>query len=318
MRKLKTLWFLPLAGLITAGCGDAAHEEKAASQVAAKVNSGEISVHQVNYLLQRIPGLKQEQLDRAKKQVLENLIDQELAVQEAVKAKLERDPKILESLEAARRTVLARAYLEQQFGNSGEPSPEDVKRYWTDHPELFSGRKIYRLEELGFPDSPEVAADVERLLAKTSSTTTIAAALKAKGIEVKRGVMVKPAEQIALELLPRLARQKEGEPHFYETEGRAAIITVLATKSDPLTEAQAMPIAEQFLINRQRTDQAREAIKRLRDKARIEYVGEFAKSRPQAQNGALVPGLEAKRETIPDALETEATTTMSKGIAGLK
>ena len=45
-----------VAALLLAGCGD--KKDKAASQTAAKVNKEEITVHQINFVLQQQRGLK--------------------------------------------------------------------------------------------------------------------------------------------------------------------------------------------------------------------------------------------------------------------
>ena len=69
-----------VAGLL-AGCGD--KKDKASSQTAAKVNKEEITVHQINQLLAQQRGLAPAQAASASAQVLERLIDQELALQKA-------------------------------------------------------------------------------------------------------------------------------------------------------------------------------------------------------------------------------------------
>ncbi|MDP0972048.1 SurA N-terminal domain-containing protein, partial [Klebsiella pneumoniae] len=74
-----------------------------ASQTAAKVNKEEITVHQINFVLQRQQGLKPEQAEEAGRQVLERLVDQELAVQKAQELKLDRDPRVVQQVEAAKR-----------------------------------------------------------------------------------------------------------------------------------------------------------------------------------------------------------------------
>src|SRR5687768_11230398 len=99
------------AVLVLAACGD--KKDKPATQTAARVNKEEVTVHQINYLLQQQRGLRPEQADAASKQMLERLIDQELALQKANDLKLDRDPQVVQQLEAARRDIVSRAYFEK-------------------------------------------------------------------------------------------------------------------------------------------------------------------------------------------------------------
>ena len=85
---------------LLAACGGGDGDKKPATQVAAKVNSGEISVHQVNQVLQRQPGLKPEQVQAVSRRVLDGLVDQELAIQQATEQKLDRDPRVVSAIEA--------------------------------------------------------------------------------------------------------------------------------------------------------------------------------------------------------------------------
>ena len=108
---------LTAALVLLTGCGD--KKEKSASQTAVKVNKSEITVHQINFVLQQQRGLKPEQTDAASKQILERLIDQELALQKADDLKVDRDPRVVQQLEAAKRDIIARAYLDKV----GEAAP---------------------------------------------------------------------------------------------------------------------------------------------------------------------------------------------------
>ncbi|MCC6852055.1 MAG: EpsD family peptidyl-prolyl cis-trans isomerase, partial [Rubrivivax sp.] len=102
-----------------AGCGS--KKDKAASQTAAKVDKQEITVHQINYVLQQQRGLRPEQADAASRQILERLIDQQLALEKADGLKLDRDPRVVQQLEAARRDILARAYAEKVGEGAAKP-----------------------------------------------------------------------------------------------------------------------------------------------------------------------------------------------------
>src|SRR5687768_423516 len=99
---------LAAGGALLVGCGD--KKDKTASQTAAKVNKDEVTVHQINFVLQQQRNLRPEQADAASRQILERLIDQQLALQKGDDLKVDRDPRVVQQLEAARREILARAY----------------------------------------------------------------------------------------------------------------------------------------------------------------------------------------------------------------
>ncbi|MCS6787312.1 MAG: SurA N-terminal domain-containing protein, partial [Thiobacillaceae bacterium] len=101
---------LALALTLT-GCGEKAGEEAKVTQVVAKVGKDEITVHQLNFELGRLAGnlpanLTPEQRKQTANQVLRGLVDQQLLMQKAIEDKLDRDPKVVQTLESARRQVL--------------------------------------------------------------------------------------------------------------------------------------------------------------------------------------------------------------------
>jgi EpsD family peptidyl-prolyl cis-trans isomerase len=126
--------------LLTA-CGKKDDKDKPASQTAAKVNKEEITVHQINFVLQQQRGLVPEQAASASKQILERLIDQELALQKAEDQKIDRDPRVVQQIEAARRDIISRAYLEKIASGAPKASPAEIKAYYDAHPALFKERR---------------------------------------------------------------------------------------------------------------------------------------------------------------------------------
>ena len=151
------------AALFMTGCGDKKEKDKPASQTAAKVNKEEITVHQINYVLQQQRGLAPEQAASASKQVLERLVDQELAVQKAQEQKLDRDPRVVQQIEASRREIVARAYVDKIAAGAPKPSPAEIKAYYDAHPALFKERKVYNLQELAIQAKPEQRRRVSQL-----------------------------------------------------------------------------------------------------------------------------------------------------------
>lgn len=272
-----------LLALALSACGNGGKDGKPASQVAAKVNSGEISVHQVNFLLQRTPGLTPEKAPEAKRQILDSLVDQELAVQQAVETKLDRDPTVMQTLEAARREILARAFLDHAVAGKNQPTPEEVAAYYRGHPELFTERKIYRLQEIGFPADPGTIATVRAQVAQARNGEALLAGLRDKGIQVAGTVMVKPAENISLDILPQLSRMKEGQSAIFENGGKASLVTLIGATTAPMDEETARPVIQQFLVRQQTDALVKETLHDLRSKAKIEYVGEFGKEAEAAR-----------------------------------
>lgn len=289
-----------------AGCGKN-EAKKVATQVAAKVNSEEITVHQINSVLARNPTLPPEQAARAKRQVVDRLIDQQLAVQKAMEKKLDRSPEVVQALEAAKSEILARAYLRQVGTAQAKPTPEEIKKYYDEHPELFAKRRLYVLEEITFAQNEKVAEALRAQLPKLRGMREIAEWLKAQEVQftVNRGA--RAAEQIPLELLPKVSAFKDGEIQVLEANERHIVLRIAATKPAPVDETKAAPAIQQYLFNRRSSEVIAEEMKRLKTAAKIEYVGEFAGEAPAAK---------AAPEPVNEAPQTGVN--VEKGVRGLR
>ena len=55
----------------------------------------------------------------------------------------------------------------------------------------------------------------------------------------------------------------------------AAVVQLISAAEAPLAEKQAAPVIERFLAGRKRLELAAAEARRLRERARIEYVGDF-------------------------------------------
>jgi EpsD family peptidyl-prolyl cis-trans isomerase len=281
------LTLLALSVALVACGGD---KSKTATQAAARVNSGEITVHQINQVLEQQRGLQADQAEQAGRLALERLIDQELALQKAKDLKLDRDPRVVAAIEAAKREIIARAYADKVGDSVGRPSPSEVQAYYAEQPGLFSNRRVYTLLEMNVPLPAARIAELQPRVQATRSTAELAELLKAQGFTLDPT----QARQIAAETLPlplvgQLNAVAEGHSLVIAAPEGLKVIHVQAAKSMPVTLDQARGPIEQFLLNDRRRNTIEADIKSLRSAAKIEYLGAFAAPAASAANTAATP-----------------------------
>ncbi len=297
-----------MTAIALSACGEG--KSSGASQTAAKVNKEEITVHQINFTLQRLPGLKPEQAEAAGRQALERLIDQELAVQQAHELKLDRSPRVLQQLEAAKREIIARAYAEHVGDSVAKPSPEEISDYYNKNPALFKDRRIFGLQELMVEVKPEQMAEVRARLQTVKGAAEFAAYLKSSGLRFTGNQAVRSAEQLPLNSLEAISRMKDGDSTVLQTSTGLTVLFLLNSRSQPVDEVAAQPAIETFLSNQRKAELVGKAMKTLRESAKIEYVGKFAEALPAAK------GAPTAQPVAPAASGLDAAT-ISKGM-GIK
>ena len=325
MQGLKKLYLPLLIAALAVGCGDkkdeAATEDKKATQVAAKVGDTELTVHQVNYALQRIPNLDKDQTKAASLQVVRNLVDQEVIAQKALADKLDRDPMVVQALDASRRQILAEAYMTRKLGTSVEPSDTEVTDYFNKHPELFSQRKIYRLQEISIKAPKDKQEVIRAQLAASKTLNDFAEWLKAEKYEVKAAQGVKPAEQLPLEMLPKLAAMPNGQAMIVNAPEGMTVVVLVGSQAQPVTLEQVKPAIAGLLKNQARQKAAKAELDALKAAAKIEYMGEFVdagKEPAAAAPAESAPATPAGDAPAADAAPSADAEAISKGVSGLK
>lgn len=276
--------------LMVSGCGDKMDaKDKAKTQVAAKVNKDEITVHQLNYELSKLGNLNPEQAKMAANPVLVSLVDQQLLVQLALADKLDRDPLVMQSLEAARRKILAQALIQKMTANQAAPSDAELTDYYNKHPALFAERRIYRLQEINVPVTPANVEQVKAQLQQTNNLGAFIEWLKSQNIAARAGQSTKTAEQLPLEMLPRLHQMKDGQAMTFAGPGTFNVVVVAGSQTQPLTMEQAKPMIQRYLDNAKKRELAAAELKRLKAAAKIEYLGQFVDAGKQPA-AAVEPG----------------------------
>jgi len=290
---------------LLAACGD--KKEKGASQTAAKVNKAEVTVHQINFVLQQQRNIRPEQADAASKQILERLIDQELALQKADDLKLDRDPRVVQQLEAAKREIIARAYLEKVGEGEPKPTAEEIKKYYDENPALFKERRVYSIQEIGIEAKPDQVATLRQKLAAAKNIAEFVDYLKANDFKFSGNQAVRAAEQLPLASLDAFAKMQDGQAVLNQGPNGVQVVVLAGSRSQPVGEEQARPAIEQFLLNDRKRKLIEEDVKKMRADAKVEYVGKFAEGTP----GAAAPATAAPPAPAPTPAPAAASSGLS-------
>lgn len=287
-----------LALVVVVGCGGKG--DQAALAPVAKVNKVEVTQGQVDLLLQQQRNLRPDQWEGASRQILDRLVDQQLVLQKADETKLDRDPRVMQMLEMARREVLVRAYLERVAEAAPKPSAEDVKKYFDEKPVLFSERRVFSLQEVSIEARPEQVAELREKLQTTQNFDAFVEHLKGTGLRFVGNQVVRAAEQLPFGVLEAISRLNVGQALLAPNATGAQVFVVLGSRPQPATEEQARPAIEQYILGERKRKLVEDAMKELKSAAKVEYLGKFASAAGSAPTAgasasAVGTGADAKK-----------------------
>ena len=262
------------AAAVLGGCGN--KEAAGPTQVVAKVSGEEITELQVNQALERQPGLKPDQLEPVSRKLVSGLVEQEIVLQKARDLKIDRDQRVVQNVEALKREVIARAYLDRIAEGAEKPSPTELQAYFDANPMLFKQRRIYTFQELAVKVSDEQKAGIEAQLTTLKSPAELEAYLKAQQIPTRSERTTAAAENVPLPVLQRVATLKAGQGLIVPANGGMRILLLLGTQDSPVTEEQARPAINAFLMNQRKRQVVEAELASLRKSAKVEYFGKYA------------------------------------------
>jgi EpsD family peptidyl-prolyl cis-trans isomerase len=260
------------ATLLLAACTG---HKKDATQAAARVDGAEITVHQINYRLQRERGLRPEQQDAASHKILEQLIDEQLIVEKAEKVKMDKEAGAQQAMDAARREVLARAYVEQAAQTVPVPNESAIHAYYDSNDALFSHRRVYTLQEYLAKVPEDKIPALRALVEGGKSPADVEAWFKAQGVQFRAQETTQPAERIPLNSLKTLATVPDGRGLVVTAGNQVHVTYVASSVQAPVEFDKAKPAIGQYLMIDSRRKVTEANMAALRTSAKIEYSAPY-------------------------------------------
>ena len=290
---------LTAIAILISGCEKPTTAEK--SEMVASVGDEKITQAELDLALARLGELSEAQTAEAKGKLLQALVDQRLIAQAAQKAGLDKEPVVEIAMANASRQVLVEAYAERNFKDVAKPSDTEIAEYYEQHPELFSQRRIYRIQELDLQVDASRMADVEAKLKSSHSLGDFVNWVKEQGIEGKTAVAVKPAEQIPAALLARLSQMTDGQVALLPGRpGHVVIQQLQESQLQPVTLEQARNAIERALTTQKRKELMEADLKKLREAAKIEYASGYAPAAEAKVEAETVDKKQADGEKAED------------------
>lgn len=203
---------------------------------------------------------------------LERVIDQELLAQKARETGLDREPGVQLALEQAQREVLARAHV-LRLAAAAASDAGQIKAFYQDHPELFEHRRVYTLQELSVAAGPAQLGSLKARMAHAGGVGELASWLRSQRLEHRLDAVIRPAERLPIEALPRIAAMKPGDMEWFDLPDGVLVVQLVRAMPQPLSESEALPIITRYLEMRRQAETAAVEINRLRGQADIRYAG---------------------------------------------
>jgi EpsD family peptidyl-prolyl cis-trans isomerase len=303
---------LPTAMLL-AGCGRKQAEPAVVGQVIAHVGPDDVTQQELDNELRlaNIPADKR--TDPVIKAALSRIVERKYLVQQAIAAKLDREPTVHLDLLRAREQILAGAFVQRDLSSKmSTVSKNEIDSYIQGHPKQFDQRELFQIDQISFP-TPK---DVEALAAATKdfkSLDQVEAKLNEMNIKFSRGTATLDSATMPPEMLKVLDARKPDDIYFIRSRGSASFFKVTSVDQKPLTADQA----DQFAKRELRVEIGRKGAEEIGKAALADakFEGDYARimsaavTPAPATDGAATPGAAPGTEGAAPPGATPATET---------
>lgn len=299
--KRKVMTSLLLATLAACGSSDPIGKQ---TQVVAKVNGDEITVHQINGEMQRLQ-VPVANPQKVAKQMLTSLIDRQLLVQEAQKLNLDRTPEVMQLVDAARAQIYAQAYLARKVSALGPATEKEVQQFMAEHAEVFSHRKVFTTSDVIFANDA-AKVDVNQLQTLVSNAEELKAWLNSHQIHFEIAEETIPTEALPKQAVGLADQLKVGDLLFMHDDIKVVARSIANISEVPLSELQAKDMATKAVNERKRQQLILDEVQRLKKLAQIEVLD------PNLKQDEANAAAKASSSSV-----TDKTNSLDHGLKGL-
>ena len=291
--------------MLLSGCGKKQETQAVVGQVIAHVGPDDITQQELDNELRLANVPADKRTDAIVKGALTRIVERKYLVQQALAAKLDREPTVHLDLLRAREQILAGAFVQRDLsGKMSAVSKNEIDSYIQGHPKQFEQRELFQVDQISFP-TPK---DVEALAAATKDFKTleqVEAKLNEMHIKFSRGDATLDSATMPPEMLKVLDARKPDDIYFIRSRGGASFFKVTSVDQKPLTGDQA----DNFARREVRVDIGRKGAEEITKAALADtkFEGDYARIMTSATPSAPAPAPATEGATPPGETPTTET-----------
>jgi EpsD family peptidyl-prolyl cis-trans isomerase len=233
-------------GLMLAACSKKSGEAVSKGQVVAHIGNEVVTTQELeNEFRWGNVSVDRQKDPEVIKRVLSDLVVRKYLLQQALAAKLDREPGVLLDLLRSREQVLENAFLTRSVASKA-PSTEDVDRYITNNPSKFANRKLLNVEQIGFPLGPTTQSVIDANK-EANSLDEIDQQLTSAGIPHSRQMGTLSSSDIPQDFYNAIEAKKADDVFFVRAGPNGVFFKVKGEEARPLEGEAAANLARQLL-----------------------------------------------------------------------
>jgi len=149
---------LSLSLVIISGCG-----RREGDKVLATVGGKKITVSDFMKKVKSLPERYQQVVDNRREQFLEDIINDQLLYEEALRKGLDRDRETRELLDEARKKILIASFLEKQVNGKVSVTDEEISVFYQENSDKYMTPEVMRVSHILVPTREEADSIVREL-----------------------------------------------------------------------------------------------------------------------------------------------------------
>jgi EpsD family peptidyl-prolyl cis-trans isomerase len=288
------------AATVLAGCGKKQEAQAVVGQVIAHVGPDDVTQQELDNELRLANVPADKRSDEIVKAALSRVVGRKYLTQQAIAAKLDREPTVHLDILRSRENVLAVAFLQRDLSTKmSSISKNEVDGYVQSHPTQFAKREALQIEQISFQPPQDLTA-LNAAAKDLKTLDQVEAKLNELKIKFNRGTGTLDSAILPAEMLSTLEAKKADDVFFTRSARGATYFKVTSIDPQPLTGDEAEQFARRDLFMEIRKKTEREMAEAAVGSAKYEGDYERIMKAPTPAPALETPGGEAQTSEKPE------------------